>query len=130
MLIKKRNLFVLITLLLQLTLACSAQTTQGEKWVIFSESQTRELGIANWFASDGQTVDYWTPTEEDVTAIESKLVSFLQNNADEFWSPVWESLDEYNRQYMGIILGEQRIVYANFFVIVLNPIGEKNLSLC
>jgi hypothetical protein len=44
-------------LILQLTLACSPQAVQGENWVIFSESQTLELGIADWFASDDKSVD-------------------------------------------------------------------------
>ncbi len=118
MLMKTRNLFFLITFLFQLTTACSPQNRQGEHWTIFSESQARETGIADWFAQNGESTDYWTPTESDVLAIENQVVSFLQENSDAFRlqeSPVWERLNKYNRQYLGIILGEKKIIYANFF---------------
>lgn len=109
---------ILLLLTFQILIACSAQNMQGEYWVIFSENQTRELGIADWFAQNGESTDYWTPSENNVLTIENEMVSFFQGNSDAFRlqeSPVWERLDEYNRQYLGIILGEKKIIYANFF---------------
>lgn len=109
--------FILL-LLFQLTTACSSQNRQGENWTIFSESQARETGIADWFAQNGESTGYWTPTEKDVLVVENEVGFFLQENSDAFRlqeSPVWERLDEYNRQYLGIILGEKKIIYANFF---------------
>ena len=118
----KRPVFVFlsIALILQITAGCSspAPNMQGERWVIFSDPQARELGIADWFLKPGQTAEYWTPTEKDVLALENGLVSFLQENPDRFYSqgtPVRERLDDYNRQYIGMILDGKRIVYANYF---------------
>jgi hypothetical protein len=145
MLTKKRPylIFLSITLVLQLVIACSpaspslppqspspqspptqtpppqtAQSVQGERWVIFPEAQAKEQGIATWFLNSGQTAEYWTPSEKDVLALEDGLVFYLQNNSNSFYeqgTPVWEKLDDYNRQYIGIILDGKRIVYANFF---------------
>ena len=92
------------------------QNLQGERWVIFPESQAKDQGIATWFLNSGQTAEYWTPSEKDVLALEDGLISYLQNNSDRFYeTPVWEKLDDYNRQYIGIILEGKRIIYANFF---------------
>jgi hypothetical protein len=90
---------------------------QGERWVIFPEALAKEQGSATWFLNSGQTAEYWTPSETDVPAVEKGLVSFLQNNSERFYAgtPVWEKLDDYNRQYSGIILDGKRTVYANFF---------------
>lgn len=90
---------------------------QGEGWVIFPAEQARKQGIST-FVGNGQTAEFWTPSEKDVLALEDGLVSFLQNSSDSFYvqgTPVWEKLDNYNRQYIGIILDGKRIVYANFF---------------
>jgi hypothetical protein len=109
---------ILILLVFQILIACSSQNIQGENWVIFSENQARELGIAEWFAQIDETTDYWTPTESEVLSIETELGSFLKENANAFRfteTPVWERLEEYSRQYLGIILGEKKIIYANFF---------------
>ena len=118
--IKRLSVVVLLSIILQLVAACSlsAPNIQGESWVIFSDKQARELGIADWFIQPGQTAEYWTPSEEAVLAIEGGLVSFLQENPDRFYSqgtPVWERLDDYNRQYLGIVLDGKRLVYANYF---------------
>ena len=114
------RVFLSFAFVLQLMTGCSspAESMQGERWVIFSDTQARELGIADWFLEPGRTAEYWTPTEKDVLALEDGLVSFLQKNSDRFYSqgtPVWERLDDYNRQYIGFILDEKRIVYANYF---------------
>ncbi len=112
--------FVYLALALQLVAACSpsAQNLQGENWTIFPEQQASKLGVADWVTTSGHTADYWTPTQENVFAIEEGAAVFLQENADRFYAqgtPVWERLDEYNRQYVGLVLDEKRIVYANFF---------------
>lgn len=115
---KKLYVIFSLILILLLTVACSAQNERGKNWVIFSEAQAKELGIADWFAANGETTGYWTPAEENVLAIENGVAAFLQANSDQFRSqgaPVGKKLDDYNRQYLGITLGERKIVYANFF---------------
>jgi hypothetical protein len=117
MLINRRFIFILV--ILQLILACSspAQNLQGERWVILSAEQAQEQSIGTWFMGNGQTMEYWTPVEDDVLTLENGLAVYLQNNPDRFYggTPVWERLDEYNRQYIGIILDGKKIIYANYF---------------
>lgn len=106
-------LFVITLLVLS---ACSNQ--QGDNWVILTEKQSAEIGIAEWYAEEGQTTGYWIPTREDALAIQDGAAAFLQSNADRFHSqgtPVWEQLDEYMVQFLGILLDNRRIVYANYF---------------
>jgi hypothetical protein len=107
-----------ILLLLQLVSACSpsAQNLQGERWVIFPAEQAKDQRIGDWFAKNGQT-EYWTPSDKDILALEKGLRAYLQNNPDRFYEeiPVWERLDEYDRQYIGIVLDGKRIIYANYF---------------
>lgn len=103
--------------LLLVTSACAAKNIQGEHWVIFSAELAEEQGIGSWLAGD-IAVEYWTPAEEDIRALESGLALFLQENPDRLHSqelPVWERLDEYNRQYIGIVLNGNQIIYANYF---------------
>ena len=115
----KKYLCTLVLAALFLITSCSssAGNLQGENWVIFSEKLAAEQGIGSWIAGD-VAVEYWTPAEEDVLALESGLASFLQENPDRFSAhemPIWDRLDEYNRQYIGMVLDGRRVIYANYF---------------
>ena len=113
------SLVLSFTFVLQFLLACSAspQPIQGERWVIFSVEQASEQGLGDWLVTNGQTPEYWTPSENDVVALEDGLSAYLQNNPDRFYegTPVWERLDDYNRQYIGMVLDGKKIIYANYF---------------
>jgi hypothetical protein len=119
--LKRRPLFVFISfaLILQFVIACSptSQPVQGESWVIFPAGQARDQGLGEWLAANGEAAEYWTPSENDVLALENGLSAYLQNNPDSFYkgTPVWERLDEYNRQYIGMILDGRKLIYANYF---------------
>lgn len=121
MLFRKRWALALFSfvLILQLTVACSSssQSIQGEQWVVFSAEQASEQGLGDWLVTNDQSLDYWTPSENDVEALENGLVPYLQSNPESFngGTPVWEQLEEYNRQYIGMILDGKKIVYANYF---------------
>lgn len=115
---RRYPLVVLLTCILLISSCSSSAKMQGEHWVIFSEKKASDWEIGKWFAQSDETIEYWTPTEENVIAMENDLVSFLQENPDRFYSsgtPVWERLDEYNRQYVGIVLDGKQIIYANYF---------------
>lgn len=77
------------------------------------------MGVASWVAGSGQTVEYWTPSKDDVLALENGLADFLQNESGKFYvqeePPVWERLDGYNRQYIGLTVDGRKFIYANFF---------------
>ena len=126
----KYRIFVLFVLL-QFISACapSAQNMQGEHWVIFSAQQAEESGIGSWFAQGNEPIEYWTPTEENILALEDALGSYLQENPDRFRNleiPVWERLDEYNRQYIGLVLDGEQIIYANYFCTDLETDWKKD----
>lgn len=114
---KISRLVLLMILLFASSCSSSAQNMQGEHWVIFSEKQAEESGIGNWF-TQGQPIEYWTPSEENVLGLEDELGAYLQANVDRFSGlgiPAWERLEEYNRQYIGIVLDGSQIIYANYF---------------
>ena len=121
MLTRKRPVWTLFSFIftLQFVVACSsaAQPIQGEKWVIFSAKQAREQKLGGWLVTHDQTAEYWTPSEEDVLALENGLGTYLQKNPGRFYegTPAWERLDEYNRQYVGMVLDGKQIIYANYF---------------
>jgi hypothetical protein len=120
--IRRRDIFLLLllTLMLQFAMGCSssAQSIQGERWVIFPGEQAQEQGIGSWIVEDGQTAEYWSPSENNILTLEKQLGAYLQNNSDRFdkqKSPIGERLDEYDRQYTGMVLGEKKIIFANYF---------------
>lgn len=122
MFINRRYLFVILSMMfvLQLTAACfpSERVLEGEHWVIFSAEHSKELKVGDWLVGNGKSIEYWTPTEQNVLDLENEVAAFLQENSDRFYSqdtPVWERLDEYERQYVGLILDGKNIVYANYF---------------
>ena len=126
--------FLSAMLIMQLTSACSpsAQNLQGDKWVIFTDDQAKELGIGTWFLNPGQTAGYWTPSRENVLAMEKGVATFLQENPDLFYldeAPAWERLDEYNSQYIGIILEGRKIIYANYFCNSMGTDWKKDFLL-
>jgi hypothetical protein len=115
---KQVSMFVLAALLLLTSCSAPAQTIQGEHWVIFSETLAEEQQLGTSFLFGDEPIEYWTPSEQDVIAIENGLVAYLEQNAERFYVrdiPVWERLDDYNRQYVGVIIDNRRIVYANYF---------------
>jgi len=122
----------LITLMSIFTAACSptpAQNVESEKWVIFSAEQASEQRIGEWLVAGDKAVDYWTPSEKDVILLENSLPAFLQKNSDRFYTPdapVWERLDEYNRQYIGMILNDSKVIYANYFCNNFNTDWRKD----
>ena|GEM_PF-797195 len=93
-----------------------AANIQGERWMIFSAERARYQGLST-FAGNRQTAEYWTPSESDILTLENQLGAHLENNSDRFpeRTRVWQQLDEYNRQYMGLIWEGKKIIYANYF---------------
>ena len=88
----------------------------GHNWVIFSAKQAGKIQeeIASWlFDSES----YWTPSADEISEIEDEIAGYLDQNSKEFYwePPVWERLDEYQRQYIGLMRGGKRIIYGNYF---------------
>ena len=83
-------------------------------WVVITKDEAEQMGIATWLVeSDG----FWTPSSEDIWRLEDQIAEYLSQNADAFYRqpPVWQRLDEYQRQYIGLERGGRRLIYGNFF---------------
>ena len=109
--------FLSIVLFLLFFIACTPapQNIEGELWVAFSAEHANKAGLNEWLFPD--SVTYWSPSTADVLAVEEGVADFLKQNESAFYTdrPVWERLDEYNRQYIGIVWDGRNILYANFF---------------
>lgn len=113
--LKTRKAFPVLFLFL---IACtpSAPNVEGENWIAFSAENAQADQMLDWLFIDD--IEYWSPTETDVHAIEDDLPAYLQENESAFYvtgAPIWERLDEYKHQYIGVVLEGERVVYANYF---------------
>ncbi|MBN1148062.1 MAG: hypothetical protein JXA78_12460 [Anaerolineales bacterium] len=81
--------------------------------VIFTEEHAAQQGRIFGDSVQG----YWTPSQADVIALETGLPAFLQVSPGFFQPqpPIWERLQNYKRQYLGIQENGKRVIYANFF---------------
>lgn len=95
---------------------CSAPAST-DMWAVIPERRAEEMGLGTWLSSGAEIEGYWTPTEEDILLLEENLPSFLQENSTSFRRepPVWEQLDNYKRQYAGLVIHDSKIIYGNFF---------------
>ena len=132
----KSILYVLLSTFLvsQFVSGCApaANNVEDENWVIFSADYAKENRFGPGFTPDSTTLEYWTPPEADVRALEDGLPSFLQSNSDQFFvtqSPPWERLSEYKRQYMGLVLDGKQVIYANYFCHTFNEEWKKEFVL-
>jgi len=110
-----RKVFLVLILFL---IACTSQpapNVEGENWVAFSADKAQADQMLDWlFPADAE---YWSPTKADVRAIASGLPAYLQENKSAFYmtdAPVWEQLDEYNSQYVGIVVEGRKVIYASY----------------
>jgi hypothetical protein len=127
----KPRIFVLLTVLIAAVSGCSlldlfyrAQTeniritTATMDGVIFAGENAEGAGVAFDFSEP--IIDYWTPTEADVAALEVGLPAFLESEIppDHYNRRILERLDLYKRQYFGLTLeAGQPVIYANFFCV-------------
>jgi hypothetical protein len=99
------------------TPSVAAVIAEDGAWVIFSQSKAEQIYVDVSLPSDANFEGYWTPTMGDILDIEARLGDFLQQNADQFFlhPTVWEQLNEYHRQYVGLMVDGKRLIYGNFF---------------
>lgn len=93
-------------------------TTDTMDGVIFTGTNAEGAGVG--FDFNEPIIDYWTPTEADVAALEAGLPAFLESEIppDHYNRRILERLDLYKRQYFGITLeAGQPLIYANFFCV-------------
>jgi hypothetical protein len=91
-------------------------TTDDFDSVIFTAENAAQTGLS--FEFNEPIVDTWTPTKEDVLALENDLLPYLEQELtpDHYAYRIIEDLPLYTRQYFGIVLTEgQPLIYANYF---------------
>ena len=101
-------------------------TTANKNWVVITKERAEEMRVTAWLVgSDG----LWTPSADDILKLEEKIAEYLSQNSNSFYSqpPVWERLDEYQRQYIGFERGGRQIIYGNFFCNNLGMDWRKKL---
>jgi len=92
----------------------SPTVTVNQNWVILANKRAEETGIAaGLLENDG----FWIPSVDDILKLEENLAGYLNQNSDQFYRqpPVWERLDEYQRQYIGFERNGRQIIYGNYF---------------
>lgn len=101
---------------LSLLAGCNASSTNN-LWITFPENRAEQIGIGTWLSSEVDFGGYWTPAEEDILGLEGNLESFLRENSELFnrQPPVWEQINNYKRQYVGVIINGKQVIYGNFF---------------
>jgi len=87
---------------------------ENQNWVIITNEHAEKMGIAAWLV---ESEGFWTPSADDVLNLEGKIAEYLSQNSVVFSDqpPVWERLDEYRRQYIGLERGGRQIIYGNYF---------------
>ena len=60
--------------------------------------------------------DYWTPTDDQVTALKTALNLYLKQHSADHGDVLDHPLDTYHGQYTGIVSGGKRLVYGNFYL--------------
>ena len=119
--LNNRKIFFVLILFLAACTSRPASNAEGEDWVAFSADKAQTDQMLGWlFLGDAE---YWSPTKADVRTLQSGLPAYLQENKSAFYmtdAAVWEQLDEYNSQYVGIVLEGRKVIYASY----LCRIGE------
>lgn len=96
-------------------------TTDDFDSVIFTAENTAQTGVS--FEFNEPILDTWTPTEEDVLALEDSLLPYLEQEIapDHYAYAILEDLPFYTRQYFGIVLTDsQPLIYANYVCSIEN----------
>jgi hypothetical protein len=92
-------------------------TTNDFDGVIFTADNTENhTGLV--FEFNDPIVEYWTPTEEQVLALEAGVADFLDGEipAEHYGRDILDRLSYYRRQYFGIGFSEgEQLIYASYF---------------
>jgi len=88
-------------------------TTNNFEGVIFTAASTEQMRLD--IVIGEKTEGYWTPGRDDVLVFEQRLEPYLQQAAPQTYPGPLRELNVYQRQYVGILVDEQRVIFANFF---------------
>lgn len=106
------------------TLACSQEavtTDLPSTVVILAEDEADGVSDLCTRTPPSGISGYWEPTLQDVLRAESMLRSFAKAEAP---PAVSSRLEEYKRQYIGVVLDGRRSLYVNAFLELGSPIAS------
>ena len=90
--------------------------TDSFEGVIFAGASAKQMDLEAMIGFFETIDDYWTPSRDDVLAFEQRLGPYLQQAAPPQTDPSpLSDLNKYRRQYIGILVDGQRVIFANFF---------------
>jgi hypothetical protein len=76
----------------------------------------REHDGGDFYLFDRPKADaFFTPSRDDVAAMEKKLPELLARQAQAARRGLLDRFPGYTRQYVGIVAGKQRLLWVNFF---------------
>jgi hypothetical protein len=87
---------------------------KGYEGVIASEAGAKEL--TDFYVGGAPVENFWTPTEEDIAALERSLPVYIQTegaNVRGVRPDFINRLPEYKRQYAGFIQSDRRLILVN-----------------
>jgi len=66
---------------------------------------------------------YWLPTPRDIAELEGRLPAYVRDTAPSHWKGRWPgvNLDDYHRQYAGVIRGKTKYIIVNLFDFKFDP---------
>jgi hypothetical protein len=82
--------------------------------VIFSAQDYAEMVETLGYAVGENVVGVWTPTTEDVLRLETTFTTYLNDTKDSRADEVLTRLHDYKRQYLGVELKDQHLIFATF----------------
>jgi hypothetical protein len=89
--------------------------TDSFEGVIFAGASAKQMDLEGIIGFNETIDDYWTPSRDDVLAFEDRLGPYLQEAAPQTGFGALKDLEEYRRQYVGMVVDGQRVIYAVFF---------------
>ncbi len=90
--------------------------SDGFSGVIFSAEDyaSSEMLKTFGYAVGEDVVGIWTPTNEDVLVLETAFTAYLTETKDVRAGEIINELLEYKRQYIGVELKDQQLIFATF----------------
>lgn len=88
-------------------------TTKDFEGVIFAQASAEQMGLD--FVVGKKVDGYWTPDRDAVLTFEQRLGPYLQQAAPQTYPGPLRDINVYRRQYVGILVNGQRVIFTNFF---------------
>jgi hypothetical protein len=59
--------------------------------------------------------EVWTPRKNDILKLEKRIGGYLKTAASKASPRLWSRLPSYKRQYVGVVRGGRKMIFASFF---------------